>query len=60
MFHANPVEEGGCGPTRQTFVQRVTWGVDGMPELGGSDGRRDGDGGAFGGGERGVNMDGGG
>lgn len=34
VFHANPVEDGGCGPTRQTFVQRVVWGADGMPELG--------------------------
>ena len=34
VFHANPVVDGGCGATRQTFVQRVTWGADGMPVLG--------------------------
>lgn len=33
VFHANLNEEDGCGPTRDTFIQPVSW-VDDKPDLG--------------------------
>ncbi|WP_454851352.1 family 43 glycosylhydrolase [Promicromonospora soli] len=34
VYHGNPSAEDGCGDTRQTRVQKITWNGDGTPKFG--------------------------
>jgi GH43 family beta-xylosidase len=34
VYHGNPTAQDGCGATRQTRVQKITWNGDGTPNFG--------------------------
>lgn len=34
VYHGNPSSSDGCGDTRQTRVQKITWNADGTPNFG--------------------------